>query len=121
MEFLASPIWLRSIREEVANPGVIVPGATDMAPGYGVMKPPRAWDTGNEWKGEGDKLEIPDEARTHTFLSLFQSKIEKLLLASVYTPTTSHPHTHTNTQTTHLLPSVQLGKRSLLCCGMVEK
>lgn len=40
MEFLASPIWLRSIRDEVANPGVIVPGVTDMAPGYGVMKPP---------------------------------------------------------------------------------
>jgi len=94
MEFLASPIWLRSIREEVANPGVIVPGATDMAPGYGVMKPPRAWGTGNEWKGKRGKLEIPDEACTHTLLYLFQSKRKKLLLASVYTDASPSIHTH---------------------------
>ena len=33
MELRASPIWLRSIRDEVAKPGVTVPGVTDMAPG----------------------------------------------------------------------------------------
>ena len=33
IEFLASPIWLRSILVDVANPGVIVPGVTDIFPG----------------------------------------------------------------------------------------
>ena len=37
MEFLASPIWFKSILVEVAKPGVMVPGV--MPPGKGVFKP----------------------------------------------------------------------------------
>jgi len=116
MEFLASPIWLRSIREEVANPGVIVPGATDMAPGYGVMKPPRAWGTGNEWKGERANWKYQmKHALTHfcIYSSLKEKSYSLLLYTQMhpppYTPTTSHPYeyTHHTPHTTHYTPAAE--------------
>ena len=44
MELRASPIWFRSIFVEVENPGVMLPGKTDIPPPYGVARPPRAYN-----------------------------------------------------------------------------
>lgn len=74
MEFLASPIWLRSIRDEVANPGVIVPGVTDMAPGYGVMKPPSIWGMDKYMQD----VSSPDSNKVTTVKGLLSQKYSHL-------------------------------------------
>lgn len=63
MEFLASPICLRSMWVEVANPGVMVPPIWVRVPGYGVVYPRPYGGRGIELVSEGGREEMQTRKR----------------------------------------------------------